>query len=105
MNPIFDFIIYAEQLKMIFKPHYYLKKKKIAIKVNTGVVSGGESRSNLSSLKEFIFLHCIQLSNLNRKDSSSTDGRISEDPTEPRRVGSGRRVSVALNPPAFHEPF
>lgn len=44
MNPIFDFIIYVGQLKMIFKPHYFLKKK-IVIKVNTRVVGrwgGGE---------------------------------------------------------------
>lgn len=35
MNPIFAFIIYVGQLKMILKPHYFLKN--IAIKVNTGI--------------------------------------------------------------------
>lgn len=27
MNPIFDFIVYVRQLKMIFKPHYFVEKK------------------------------------------------------------------------------
>lgn len=91
MNPIFDFIIYAGQLKMIFKPHYFLKKT--VIKVNVGVGRRKKQMCNMSSLKQFIFLHWVQPTSPNCKDLVSMDGCIRKLSHMVQRMENNRKVS------------
>lgn len=80
-------------LKWFLNHITFRKKKSKAIKVNSGVVSGGETRCNLSSLKLFTFL--------SRKDLVGQDGCISKDPTTSQAVGRDRRALRTLIPSCF----
>lgn len=54
--------------------------KKIVIKVNTGVGRRRNQMCNLSSIKQFIFLHWVQPTNLNCKDLVSKELCLKKEP-------------------------
>lgn len=70
--------------------------KKIVIKVNIRVVGRRNQKCNLSSSKQFIFLHWVPPTNLSHKYLVSNGGCMRKDPTMFQRTDSSKNVSMTL---------